>query len=307
MGRDPEYLAFVRVVERGGLARGPAGTVAQEREAHSAAMAGVPREAVASVEQLSVSGAGGPLPARLYRPAGTHSVALVFFHGGGWFLGDLESYESVCRMLANRTGCAILSVEYRLAPEHPYPAGFSDAVAATNWAALHAHELGVDRIAVAGDSAGGNLAAAVALHARDSGGPALALQLLVCPVLDLTRQPVIPPDPDGVHLLGADVDEIPPRYLGGVDPADPYVSPLLAPDLTGVAPAVVAVAEYDRLGPEGTAYADRLRAAGVPVTYLAGKGLDHPYFAWTPFARAPENEARAIGSAVRRMLAIPTV
>jgi acetyl esterase len=306
MGRDQEYLAFVRLVERARAAGQAPGSIAEERAETAADLAGVPREPVASVEDLTVSGAGGPRPARLYRPTGTPSVALVFLHGGGWYVGDIECYDPIARVLANRTGCAILSVGYRLAPEYPYPSGFEDAVAAANWAAIHAYELGVDRIGVAGDSAGGNLAAAVALHARDTGGPALSLQLLVYPALDLTRQPSGPPDPDGVHLQDSDLGEIQARYLGGADPADPYVSPLLAPRLDGVAPAVIAAAEYDRLRPEAAAYADRLRAAGVPVTYLPGEGLDHAYLGWAAFARTAENATRALGAAVRTMLAIPS-
>ena len=192
------------------------------------------------------------MPARLYRPDSPFAEAcLVFVHGGGWAIGDVESYDPVVRALVDASGLSMLSIEQRQAPEDPYPAALDDAVGAVRWLRAHANALGLDpaRIGIAGDSSGGNVAAAAALRLRDEGDPPLLLQLLVYPVLDLLHPPVDPVDPDGIDWRRGDPALRVVPYLAGADPADPYLSPGLADDLSGLPPTVVVTAEYDRLCP----------------------------------------------------------
>jgi acetyl esterase len=305
MGRDPEYLAFARLVAAAVAERTAARpTVDEERAAQRDAMSRLRRPVVSTVEELTVDGGGGgKLPARLYRPTeGRPAPGLVFFHGGGFYLGDVEGYDPICRVLANATGVAVLSVGYRLAPEYPFPAAVEDAYAATRWTYRHAGELGFDRVGVAGDSAGANLAAVVALLAKAEGSPPLAVQVLVYGVYDLTREREPVDDPDGLQLSGGDAATVIERYLAGAEPRHPAASPMLAEDFTGLPPAVVAHAEYDPLRPEGEAYAGRLRAAGVPVVEVRGNGLDHAYLAWGDFARRAAAAIDEIGAAVRTQL-----
>jgi acetyl esterase len=306
MGRDPEYLAFARMVHAAIAEQAAATpTVEEERSAHLEAMRLLRRPAVSTVEDLTID---DRLPARLFRPTETRpGPGLVYFHGGGFYLGDIEGYDPVCRVLANATGAAVLSVGYRLAPEHPFPAAVEDAYAATRWAYQNRELLGLDRIGVGGDSAGANLAAVAALLAKAEGGPPLAVQLLVYGKYDLTRDdPPRVDDPDGLRLSGTDGPVIVERYLAGAEPRHPAASPMLAEDFTGLPPAVIAHAEYDPLRPEGEAYAGRLRAAGVPVIEVSGRGLDHAYLAWGDFARRAAAAIGEIGDAVRAQLSRST-
>jgi acetyl esterase len=298
MGRDPQYLAFMRAVEQA-IAANETTTVEQERADHRSAMAQVPTSPLALEQDLKVAG----LRARLYHPApGTILPGLVFFHGGGFYLGDVESYDPVVRELVKATGCAMVSVDHRLAPEHPFPAAVDDAVAATTDVVGRAEELGIDanRVGVAGDSSGANLAAVAAIKLR--GRVPLALQLLVYGVYDLTDEPVRPPDPDGLVLGGVPFHELRERYLAGSDPAHPDASPMLTEDLSGLPPAVIVVAEYDRLREQGVRYAERLRAAGVPVSFVSGTGLDHAFVAWGAFASRPADAIAELGASVRNAL-----
>ena len=226
-----------------------------------------PPEVAVPTEDRTVPGPAGEIPVRVYRPVTDSALpVVVFFHGGGWVIGDLDSHDTVCHRLAAGVPAVVVSVAYRLAPEHRFPAAVEDCEAATRWVSDHAGALGgdPDRLAVAGDSAGGNLAAVVALRARDAGGPPLAFQLLVYPVTDATRsQPSYTENGTG-YLLEADTMRwFYDHYLGGADPARADVSPLFAPDLAGLPPALVVTAEFDPLRDEGEAYAERLRQAGV--------------------------------------------
>jgi len=246
-------------------------------------LAGEP-EQLAAVEDRQVPGPAGPVPVRVYTPSGGSAPRplIVYFHGGGFVIGDIDSHDPSCRQLANAVGAVVVSVHYRLAPEHRAPAAAEDCYAVTAWVAEHADELGGDpaRLAVAGDSAGGNLAAVVPLLARDRGGPAIKFQLLIYPVTDLTMtQPSIDENGEGYMLTAAGLRWFYDHYLGdGGDAKHPVHSPLFAADLTGLPPAHVVTAEFDPLRDEGEAYAERLRDAGVPVTVKRYDGLIHGFF-----------------------------
>jgi acetyl esterase len=233
-------------------------------------------EDVDRIDEIAI----GELSARIYRPASDALLpALVWLHGGGWVVGTVDTHDPLCRAIANRTPCVVVAPEYRLAPEHPFPAGLEDARTTHAWVAGHAAELGVDpaRIAVGGDSAGGNLAAAVALGARAAGVP-LALQVLVYPVTDHSLDtPSYRRFATGLNLTRAKMEWYWARYLGAADPSSPDASPLRAEELAGVAPALVQTAEHDPLLSEGEAYAERLGAAGVPVTLTRYDGMIHGF------------------------------
>jgi acetyl esterase len=226
----------------------------------------------------------GDLSVRIYHPREAAQLpVLVYYHGGGWVLGSLDSHDSVVRALAAAADCIVVSVDYRLAPEHRFPAAVRDCVSAVRWAHAHAAEFGADpaRIAVGGDSAGGNLAAVVALTLRDSGGPALVGQLLVYPVTRL-RGPCegsLVTNSEGYFLRTCDVDWFESHYLGDSgDPSDPRASPLLARDLSRLPPALVITAEFDPLCDQGEAYARHLSEAGGVCTHTRYAGAIHGFF-----------------------------
>ncbi|MFL0179336.1 alpha/beta hydrolase [Mycobacterium sp. SMC-15] len=235
------------------------------------------------VRDIVVPGPAGDIAARHYRPVGGGAKPLlVFYHGGGFVIGNLDSHDAICRLTCRDGDIAVLSVDYRLAPEHPAPAALDDAFAAFRWAHDHAAELGgiPGRIAVGGDSAGGNLAAAVALLARDGGGPAPILQWLIYPVTDCTAQTRSRTlYGDGFLLTKHDIAWFTDQYVGRsqLDPTDPRVSPLLAGDLSGLPPALVAVAGFDPLHDEGEAFAKALREAGVVVDLRQMPSLTHAF------------------------------
>jgi acetyl esterase len=244
---------------------------------------GGPEEPVARVEDRTVPGPAQPIPIRVYRPSlDTNLPVLMFFHGGGYVICDLDSHDRQCRNLANASGCVVISVDYRLAPEHKFPAATDDGYAATRYVAEHAAEFGVDatRMAVAGDSAGGNMATVVAMMARDRGAPALRFQLLIYPVTTFGGD-------DSPSMKEFDRDHFLTRetmgwfgdsYLNAEDRRSPYASPLLADDLRGLPPAMVITAECDPLRDQGEAYARKLGAAGVPVQLKRYEGMIHVFF-----------------------------
>jgi acetyl esterase len=265
-----------------------------------AAADGLP-EAVGSVEDASADGPAGTIPVRVYRPAGAGAAPwpiLVWYHGGGWVIGDLDTADTTCRKLANRSGALVVSVDYRLAPEHPAPAPVEDCWAALCWVAGAATKLGGDpsRLAVGGDSAGGNLSALLAVRARDSGGPALRYQLLVYPATDLTMSyPSHVENGDGYMLTNEATAWFLGHYLGpDDDPKHPSLSPHFSDDLSGVAPAVIITAEFDPLRDEGEAYAARLRDSGVAVDLRHYDGMIHGFFQMggiTPVADSAVSDA----------------
>ena len=242
---------------------------------------------IAGVEERTIPGPDGApdLPVRVYRPRldGAPLPVVVFFHGGGWVLCDLDTHEITCRQLANGTDAVVVSVDYRLAPEHPFPAAVEDAYAATTWAHAHAAELGGDptRLAVAGDSAGGNLAAAVPLMARDRGGPPIIFQVLVYPALERSFDTASYRDnAEGYFLTTLQMRWYWEQYLGDDDDAaaHPYAAPLRAASLQGLPPAYIVTAEYDPLRDDGEAYGRRLEEAGVPADVRRYDGMFHGFF-----------------------------
>jgi acetyl esterase len=249
-----------------------------------AAFRGTPVE-VGKVDDRTIAGPGGQIPVRIYRPAGAGPFGvLVYFHGGGWVIGNIETHDATCRQLTAGAGCVTVSVDYRLAPEHKFPAGPEDCYAATKWVAENASSLNVDpnRIAVGGDSAGGNLAAVVALMARDRGGPKLGFQLLVYPATDCaddtpSHREFAEVSPDYI-LSRADMEWFWGHYLGPNDRTNPTACPALAKSFTNLPPAFVVIAEVDPLRDEGEAYAEALRRAGIKVRVKRYNGVCHGFF-----------------------------
>ncbi len=247
------------------------------------------------VEDTTISGPGGPIPVRIYRPENP-SGGLVYFHGGGWVLGGIKTADGVCATLARKAGITVISVDYRLAPEHLFPAAVEDAWAAVEWADARRDELGSSgRLAVGGDSSGGNLAAVVARHARDH-GMEIAYQLLVYPVTDANLETTSYIDNAAGYWLTRDgMVWFWDQYVPEGDRFHPDASPLRAEDLSEVAPALVITAEFDPLRDEGEAYAARLKQAGVAVTLKRYDGLVHGFFRCSAVLSAAE-DALALAS-----------
>jgi acetyl esterase len=259
-----------------------------------------------NVEDREIPGSAGPLRIRLYVPIELSrglTPGLVFFHGGGWVAGDLETHDGFCRRLCEASGARIVAVDYRLAPEHPFPAGLTDCLMTINWVANHALMLGLDRskLAVGGDSAGGGLAAAVTQIARDAGGPAIALQVLVCPILDVARRIGSRAAFGEGHFIGADAFARDLADYAASGPAfdDPRLSPLHAAGLDGLPAALIHTAEFDPFRDEAEAYAEGLRAAGVAVTGVRHPGMIHYFYALARAIPYAEAAAALIGTQMR--------
>ena len=262
-------------------------------------------ERVAKVEDRSFPGPAAELPLRIYTPDGRGPFpVLVYFHGGGWVIGSLETHDGLCRHLANAAGAVVVSVDYRLAPEHPFSASGEDAYAATRWVAANAAVIGGDakRIAVGGDSAGGNLAAVVSLMARDRGGPPLVFQLLVYPVTDAPSANTASyrENAEGYFLTAKMMHWFWDHYCGkNPDLSDPYLCPLRAKDLKRLPPALVVTAEFDPLRDEGEAYAVRLREAGVPTVAKRWEGHIHGSMMFTAVSASARQYRKEITAALR--------
>ena len=290
-----------RLVSGGGLAGEKAVNEARaERLKEARIVAHRPPIPMARVEVVAIPGPAGTIDARLYVPEMTEepSPLLVYFHGDGWVIGDLDTHDDPCRFLASRSGVRILAVDYRLAPEHPFPAAAEDALAAYEWATANVETLGADgnRIGIGGDSAGANLAAAACLTARDAGAPLPAMQLLIYPVAEIAgTAPSRRTFAEGFLLTRGDMDWFEDRYLPpGVDRSDPRVALLEASNLSGLPPTYIATAGFDPLRDEGEAFARRLQEAGVPVALRRHPGLVHTFLNLTaicPTARAAVLEA----------------
>jgi acetyl esterase len=268
------------------------------------------KEPVGTIEDRSLPGPEGPIAFRRYVPVGAGdalSGGIVYFHGGAWIFGDLDTHCGVCRTLANESGCRVVAIDYRLAPEHKFPAAVDDAYAATEWVATHAVELGIDpnRLVVAGDSAGGNLAAVVCQMARGQ-SLKIALQVLFCPVTDIAA------DNQSRHLFaeGYFLESPLMRWAGmlylnpAVDLNDPRLSPLRAADLSGLPPAHIHTAGFDPLRDEGRDYADALARAGVETHYVCHDHMIHHFYAMTgaiPYARTA---LKRMGADIKSALAL---
>jgi acetyl esterase len=300
-------LAAQRAAGLGGLVASDDVAVSRRQLRLTAAM--LPSAIVTEMTELSIPGPGGPIPARLYRPTtpDPDPALLVFYHGGGFVIGDLDTHDELCRLICRDGGLTVLSVDYRLAPEHKAPAAADDAYAAFRWAGEHAADLGIDadRIAVGGDSAGGNLAAVVSQRARNAGVRQPALQLLIYPVVDVcseTRSKTL--FADGYFLTARDMDWFMDLYLDGarIDRRDPEVSPLLADDLSGLPPALVFTGGFDPLRDEGNRYAEALRAAGVAVDLREEGSLIHAFANFFPLGGDSATATTAMISALRAHL-----
>jgi len=305
MALDPGAARLLRMLAAAG-AGGAAAEGPAERRRSLQTLAGIAGEcgpADVDTRDLQATGPGGPLRLRLYAPTADASAMLVYFHGGGWVAGSLDTHDGLCRRLAAGSGVKLLAVDYRLAPEHPFPAAFDDALFAVQWAAANAQALDFDpdRLGVAGDSAGGGLAAAVA---QSRAAPPLALQVLLCPILDpAAERPSRRVFGDGYFVERAALAEDLRAYCGeAVDPGDPRVSPLRARDLAGQPPTLVHVAECDPFRDEGTAYAERLSRAGVAVRCVCWPGMIHYFYALARGVPAAGPAVDAIGSEIAQAM-----
>ncbi|MGN7191633.1 alpha/beta hydrolase [Curtobacterium sp. MCBA15_004] len=306
---DPQVVALLARLARdpsGGGAGGPATVAGQRAQAvRFAALAG-PVVAVGMVEDRTLPTAHGDVPVRLYVPDAVEArgplPVTVFLHGGGWVLGDLDSQDHIARVVCARARCLVVSVDYRLAPEHPFPAAVDDAEGAVAWILDHADQLGGDpeRVVLFGESAGATLAAVAARHARDRGGRQPVLQVLVHPVTDHADDSgSMRTFADGPVLTAAQMRWFWDTYLGDADGSDPRASPIRTPDLHGVAPAMVVSAAVDPLLDQGVRYVDALRAAGVAVRHEVVPGVPHAFLSFTGEVERSAATLDAIADAIR--------
>jgi acetyl esterase/lipase len=269
-----------------------------------------PPPEVGLVRELSADGPYGAIPLRLYRPIGRAADArlpvLVYYHGGGWVIGDLETHDTLCRELANGAGCAVVAVDYRLGPENRFPAAVDDCIAATRWVRTNAADLGIDPalLAVGGDSAGGNLAAVVTIAMRDSGDPPIAFQLLIYPATDMRRTaPSHTSNGQGYVLTSDTITYFHDHYIDdAAHDLDWRASPLLHPDLSRLPPAFVLTAGFDPLRDEGRQYADALSAAGVPAQYVCFERQIHGFITMGRVIAEANTAVDLCAAALRRAL-----
>ncbi len=308
MPLDPQCEALLKELKASGAKPVEECTVAEARANAFAYtdLQGEP-EAVAAVEYRFIPGPTADLPLRIYTPEGNGPFpALVLFHGSGWVVANLDVCDAPARALANRTGCVVVAVNYQKAPEHKFPTPLDDCYVTTQWVAEHAGELDIDpaRIGVAGDSAGGNLAAAVAQKARDENGPALAYQLLIYPATDFdVDTPSSLANAEGYLLQREGMRWFWEHYLASPEDADnPHACPLRARDFSGLPPAFVATAGFDPLCDDGKRYATALRDAGVPVTYRHYEGMIHGFFWMAGVLDQARALVEEIGKDVRAVL-----
>jgi acetyl esterase len=310
---DPQIQALLDAMEAMHRPALSEGTAAQGRTAFRELIlaARTPGSAlpVAAVEEIAVDGGAGSRSARVYRPEIDGPVpTVVFFHGGGFVIGDLDTHDGTARSLCRLVGAVVVSVDYRLAPEDRWPAAVDDCVAATRWAAAHVDSLGADpaRLSVAGDSAGGNLAAVVTQVFRDESGPALAAQLLAYPATDMTGSfPSVAENAEGYFLTADDMAWFHEQYRPDEEPpyADPRFAPLAATSLAGLPPAVVVTAQFDPLRDEGQAYAERLRADGVQVRERCFDTMIHGFLSLGQVAAGAQTAVDETCAMFRELLA----
>ena len=280
---DPQVQQFLQLYESMDVPQLHELSPPQAREVQEQLSQANPDIDLPTIEDRSIDGPDGEIPIRVYDPRSDdeQTPLLVFFHGGGFVVGSLDTHDGVCRKLADETGYPVVSVDYRLAPEHPFPAGLNDCYAAVEWAAGASDELNTDgRLVVAGDSAGANLAAGVSLLSRDRDGPDIAAQILVYPVAgDATETEAYEQNGEGYFLTSETMEWFHDQYVGDdIDEGNIYASPRLAADLSNLPPATVITAGFDPLRDDGTAYAGRLADAGNEVTHHNFDGMIHGFF-----------------------------
>lgn len=302
---DPDIAEFLRQVSAAGAPPITAGTVAEARANNAAFLESMrgPAPEMASVEDVRIPAPHGEIPARRYTPPGEVHGVIGYFHGGGWVLGDLEGHDAFCRHLARRARCTVVNIGYRLAPEHRFPAAVDDCFLATEWLAENSGGL---PIVLAGDSSGGNLAAAVALRARDEQGPRIGLQVLLYPVLDhdLTTDSYRR-CATGYLLTRDDMAWFWDQYVPEqARRSDPYASPLRAASVADVAPALIVVAGFDPLRDEAVAYARRLEEAGVPVTLIEYAGMIHGFMTLNKVTPVAEQATERVAEEIRKRIAV---
>lgn len=310
---DPHAQRLLRMVGAGAKADGSAITIEERRRSFASLMrlSGAAAPPV-SIAQTTCPGAGVPLTLRSYAPAGfgDSSVAgLVYFHGGGLVAGSLDTHDILCRILASEIGCRLVAVGYRLAPEHPYPSAIQDAAAGLRWVLDRAETFGMDpaRVAVGGDSAGATLAVLATQTLRGEPGRKPCAQLLLCPVLDFVEERESKRAFGQGYLLDKSLmDRDLADYAPQVDVADPTISPLRAPDLSGLPPAFIHTAEFDPLCDEGRDYAERLAAAGVTVSYTCHPGMIHHFYGLTGMIPAARAALASIAAEMRAALGVGT-
>jgi acetyl esterase len=311
---DPQTRALIHQMQQRGLPPPSKLSVDQNRTLYleRGALTQPAPPQIARVENLLIDGPGGPIRARLYVSAPAQSfekpsAVLVFFHGGGWVIGDLETHDTLCRQLAVAADVAIVSVDYRLAPENPFPAAVDDAIAATYWVHQHASSLGLDptRIAVGGDSAGGNLAAVVAITARDRGDLPIAFQLLVYPATEMGQDsPSYKANGEGYLLTADTMAYFHDQYIVAPEQdLDWRAAPLLAKDLSGLPPALVVTAGYDPLRDQGLAYAERLSEAGTKASYVVFERQTHGFILMGKVIDEANLAVALCGAALKQALA----
>lgn len=264
---------------------------------------------IGAIENRNIPGPAGEIPVRIYTPLNAASGPLpviVFFHGGGWVIGDLDTHDALCRTLSNETGAKVIAVHYRLAPEHKFPAAVEDCDAAVKWVSANAASLGVDanRIAVAGDSAGGNLSAVVSQLSLPADAPSIRFQLLIYPAVDANANtPSYVENGEGYFLEKSTMDWFFGHYASGADANDTRLSPLRANSFAGLPAAYVVTAGYDPLRDEGKLYADALSAAGVAVEYVNYPGMAHGFFNMQGVLDTSREAVKAAAVAVKKALA----
>lgn len=303
MPLDPAYQAMLKqlaAVDGPSMVDVPP---AEAREMYRAMQSMLPQHDVADTEDRDADG----VPVRVYRASDKVGPCIVFYHGGGWVIGDLDTHDSVCRQLANSTGYTVIAVHYRLAPEHPFPAAIDDSYTALRWVQNNAQGLNIDpdKIAVAGDSAGGNLAAAVCLKAKNEGTGGIAFQLLIYPVTEFSFETTsYTENADGYMLTMEGMRWFWNHYIGHDESLgdDPLASPMRADDLSGLPPALIMTAEFDPLRDEGEAYGEKLKQAGVETQVQRYDGLIHGFFGQTDLTEGAKDAMTAAAGALKNVL-----
>ena len=304
MPLEPVTAAILAQIAESGAPEYHQLPVIESRALYTEAQSVPPSIEVCSVEDFVVPGPAGDIPVRLYRPNDKPAPLHVHFHGGGWVIGNLVTHDADCREIVAASGCMVLAVDYRLAPEHPFPAASEDCYAVSCWAAANSTQLGGSPglISIGGDSAGGNLAAVVALMARDRNGPEFAMQLLLYPITEPSMASAsFRENAEGYLLTKTMMAWFWDHYCPDIEQRKhPLISPLMASDLSGLPPALMITAEFDPLRDEGEAYAARLKEAGVEVEMRRFNGFIHGFFSLAGIIEATREAVELVGSALRK-------